>query len=365
MQIVHNVAEIGAEAWDRLSGNRIFASYRWYRFGETVLASDSPPTYIILSWRGEPVARGAFWVSGRELIPLPPGGMRRLTESIVNRWPLLMCRSPLANAPGLVLPDGPLHDAALKTLAQVALDQARRCRVSFLVFGHLERLQAMDAAWPDTCVPVALPDPGTRLVITWPDFESYLAHLPKSMRKDYRRHRNRAADLGVVITRRRVTAPLDGMEVDKAMALIRHVEQHHRLPPYVWARGILENAHMVDAAWLTAEIGERLVGCGLLLGDRGVWCLASLGLDYGFKYVYFQLLYEAIRCAIEEEDIHVLRGGSEVYEMKQRLGFELEDSHHLVFTSTNALLRAVGRRLARWTVRTMPVGFAQEAVDEP
>jgi len=365
VHIAHSIAEIGQEAWDRLSGDHIFASYRWYRFGEAVLASDTPPTYVVLSWKGEPVARGTFWLSGQEFIPLPPGALRRLVEALVRRWPLMMCRSPLANAAGLILPESDLHDAALRTLAQVALEEARRCRASFLIFGHLEGRQAHDAAWPEGFVPVTLPDPGTRLVVTWPDFESYLASLSKSVRKDYRRHRNRAADLGVVVTHRRVTSPLDEGVLDEAMTLIHNVENHHRLPHYKWARAILQNAHLVDAAWLTAEIGERLVGCGLLLGDRGTWCLASLGLDYEFNYVYFQLLYQAIRCAIEEQDIHVLRGGSEVYEMKQRLGFQLEDSHHLIFAGAGALPRALGQWLAGRIARPEPVQIAQEAVDEP
>lgn len=365
VQIAHGIVEIGQEAWDRLSGDHIFASYRWYRFGEAVLATDTPPTYIVLSRGGEPVARGTFWLSSQEFIPLPPGPVRRLVEAVVRRRPLLMCRSPLANAAGLTLPEPPLHDAALRTLAQAALEEARRSRASFLIFGHLEGRQAYDAAWPAGFVPVKLPDPGTRLVVAWPDFESYLSSLSKSVRKDYRRHRNRAADLGVVVTHRRVTMPLDRALLDEAMVLIRNVENHHRLPHYRWARGILENAHLVDAAWLTAEIGGRMVGCGLLLGDRGTWCLASLGLDYAFNYVYFQLLYQAIRCAIEEPDVHVLRGGSEVYEMKQRLGFQLEDSHHLVFAGAGTLTRALGQWLAGRITRTEPVRVAQDIEDGP
>ena len=42
VQIVHSVEEIGQEAWDHLAGDRPFASYRWYRFGERVLADNVP-----------------------------------------------------------------------------------------------------------------------------------------------------------------------------------------------------------------------------------------------------------------------------------------------------------------------------------
>jgi hypothetical protein len=42
VQVFHSVEELGPEAWDRLGKERPFASYRWYRFGETVLADDKP-----------------------------------------------------------------------------------------------------------------------------------------------------------------------------------------------------------------------------------------------------------------------------------------------------------------------------------
>jgi predicted N-acyltransferase len=341
LQIAHSVQEIGQEAWDHLSGSRPFASYRWYHFGETVLVDDTP-IYLILTRDGEAVARATFWLKRQEPLPIPSKALRHLIETMLHRWPLLVCRSPLSSAPGLILPEPPLRDAALETIAQCAQELAQRHRASFLVFDYLQRHETEWAGWPDAFLPASGMDPGSRLAIVWPDFESYLKHLSKSVRKDYRRHRNRAADLGVVVTpHRAVTA------VDEALVLIRNVEGEHNSTPNPWARGMLENAGLVDATWLLAEKDSRLVGCGLLLGDSGARFLTLLGLDYEVRYAYFQLFYAAIRSAIEE-GLQILRGGSGAYDLKQRLGFQMEPNVHVVFAGRGALFQ----RLGRWAAGT-------------
>ncbi len=340
VQIAHSVEEIDPEVWDCLAANRPFASYRWYRFGEKVLA-DSQPIYIILFQQKEPVARATFWLTRQEPLPISSELARRLVGAVLRRWPVLFCRSPWrTETTGLILPDSPCHDEALTTITQVAWEQARQHQASFLVFDYLEYSDVEGVPWPEPLVPTTLSGPGTRLTITWPDFENYLKHLSKSARKDYRRHRNRAADLNVRVSRH-PTATLLG----EAMVLIRNVEKRHQAAPDPWARLALENAGMVDATWLTAEIGERLVGCGLLIGDGKTRILKLMGLDYDARYAYFQLIYEAIRCAIED-GVQVLRGGSGSYEIKQRLGFELEHNNYITFAASNRALRWAGRQLS-------------------
>jgi hypothetical protein len=340
LQIAHSVSEISQETWECLGGGQPFTSYRWYRFGEMVLADDKP-VHIVLSRQGRPLARATFWLRSKEPLPISSPPIRRFVETVLHRWPLFMCQIPLASAPALSLPAPPLRAEALGTIAQVAYEQARLYRASFLVCSYLEHHQATWAGWPDTFTPVEVPGPGTRLVINWPDFESYLKDLSNSARKDYRRHRNRAADLGVV-----VAASQTVTDVEQALVLIRNVERHHSSPPNPWARPILEHANMVKATWLTARIDERLVGCGLLLGEGEVRFLALLGLDYGVQYAYFQLVYAAIRNAIEE-GVKILRGGAGAYQIKQRLGFEMEGNNHLVFVGRGVFLQRLGRWLAR------------------
>jgi predicted N-acyltransferase len=338
VQIAHSVEEVGHEAWEQLGTNQPFASYRWYCFAETALADDTP-VYIILSRQGEPVARATFWVTGQEPIPVPSRVVRYLVSNVLRRWPLMACRIPLANCSGLILPEPPLRDAALKTIIHILHNEARRYNALFALFDYLSTNERYWACWPNTVAATEFSNPGTRLTIAWADFEDYLKSLRKSAYKDYRRHCNRAADLGVEVKRSpQVT------DLTRAMGLIRNVEQNHDSAPNPWARMMLQHANMVDSVWLTAEIEDQTVGCGLLLGDRGTWFLALLGLDYSVRYVYFQLVYEAVRSAIEL-GARTLRGGGGAYDMKQRLGFELDDDSHVRFTANNRVLRWLVQRL--------------------
>lgn len=340
VQLAHSVREIGPEAWDRLSGGRPFTSYRWYSYGEAVLA-DNTPIYIILHHQGEPAARATFWLRRREALPIASRLARRAVEAILHRWPLLLCSTPLADASGLILPDPPLRDEALGVIAQVALDQARRHRVSFVGCAYLSEQEARQAGWPRAFTAVDLPEPTTRLSIVWADFESYLCQLPPAARKDYRRHRNRAADLGIEI---KPGAPATA--IDEALTLIRNAERHHRSAFNPWARATLEHAALVDGVWLTAQAQGRLVGCGLLLRDGPAWLMTLLGRDYAVPYAYFQLMYAAIRCAIEG-GAQVLWGGTGAYDLKRRLGFQLAENHdYAVFAGRGPLLQRLGRWVA-------------------
>ena len=104
----------------------------------------------------------------------------------------------------------------------------------------------------------------------------------------------------------------------------------------------MAHAGMVDAVWLAAEKEGKLVGCELMLGDRGTWLVTGLGLDPGARNVYFVLGYEDIQYAIEH-GARTLRWGSETYDVKKRLGFEPEGYNNLIFASRWALLQSFGR----------------------
>jgi predicted N-acyltransferase len=340
VQIAHSVEEIGQAAWDHLSRDEPFASYRWYRFGEAVLA-DTTPVYIILSQQGEPLARATFWLTREEPLPFSSRLVRQMLGGLLHRWPLLVCRSPWRSCTsGLILPAPPLRDAALMAIIQVAWDLARQHRVSFLAFDYLEDAEAEQLGASKAFVPVSATDPGTYLAITWPDFDSYLKHLSKSARSHYRRHSKFAAELGIQIKRYPAVT-----SVDQAMDLIRNVENHHDAAPDPWVRLALENATMVDATWLAAEIEGRLVGCQILLRDGEAYLHTGAGLDYSIQYAYFQLTYEAIRCAIDQ-GARLLQGGSGAYEFKRRLGFQLQRNNRTAFGANNGLLRWIGQRLS-------------------
>ncbi|MCX7682447.1 MAG: GNAT family N-acetyltransferase [Anaerolineae bacterium] len=347
LRIAHSVEEVGRSAWDYLGQHYPLAGYRWYRFGEAVLA-DERPVYILLSYRDEPVGRATFWVKRREPLPIPSAVVRRPIEALIRCRPLFVCRSPLTSLSGLILPKPPLRDEGLRLIAAAALQEARRYRASFVLFDYLEDKEACLPIWPAGFAPTTIADPGTCLYISWSSFEEYLAHLPKSVRKDYRRHRNRAADQAIQVTCHPLTEPLAPEVIDRALTLIHNVDRHHRSPSHPWGREMLEKAYLVDATWITAFIGERMVGCGLLLGDGEVRFLALLGLDYEVQYVYFQLFYAAIKHAIEG-GVRMLRGGSGAYEMKLRLGFQLEGNNYAVFSGIGTPLHKLGQWAARTT----------------
>ena len=340
VQIARTVDEIGQAAWDYLAGDRPFASYRWYRFGEAISAADKP-VYIVLSHQGEPVARATFWIMRDMPLPIPSRIARYLMEALFRRRPVLLCQSPWWSVgPGLILPDPPLHDAALAAIIRAAWDQAQQRPVSFLAFDYLEPRQAEWAGWPDMFMPSFDAEPGTRLVIAWPDFESYMRSWSGPTRKHYRQRCKHAAERNIQVRRHSAAVALD-----EALVLMRNVERRHDAAHNAWIRPVLENASLVDATWLTAEIDGRLVGCELLIGDGAARLLTFLGLDYSVQYVYFQLFYEGIQCAIEE-GAHTLEGSSAAYELKQQLGFQLECNNLLRVAATNRALRWIGRQLS-------------------
>jgi hypothetical protein len=129
--------------------------------------------------------------------------------------------------------------------------------------------------------------------------------------------------------------------MEAALTLIRNVERHHNSPPNPWVKPVLEHAHLVENLWLTAEINDQLIGCGLLLQDQGARCLTILGLNYDIQYVYFQLVYHALQGTIESGCKKLLGGGG-AYKMKSRLGFEIQHNNHIMFSSNS-----------RWFHKTM------------
>ena len=339
VQVTHSVQEVGQEAWDGLSGGAPFASYRWYRFGEEVLVDDLP-IYLVLSLAGEPVARATFWLKRQETLPISSRLLRGFVAMILDRWPLLACRSPLSSTSGLLLPEPPLRDGALRTILNYAQDLVCQYGASVLLFDYLDRGVLDWPVWSDALVTVPDLHPGTYLALCWPDFDSYLAHLDKKQRYNVRRNYRLVAQEGIEITAYRTVA-----NVGRAMELHEKVNARYRSPTDTWMRRAMEHAGMVDAIWLAAEQGERLVGCELMLGDGDAWFVMGLGLDHSVKNVYFALGYEDIRCAIERR-ARTLRWGTGTYEVKRRLGFQPESTSNLVFGSRWPWLQ----RLGRWVV---------------
>jgi predicted N-acyltransferase len=339
VQVAHGVEQVGRSAWDCLGEDLPFASYRWYRFGEAVLASDLP-IYVTLYHEGESIARATFWLKWQESLPTRSRTARTVVESVLRRRPLLACRSPLSGTSGLILPEPPHREMALETILSTAQALAHRHRASFLLFDYLAPAQMNWPGWPDEYVKMPNTSPGTRLAIAWQDFDGYLAHLSKKRRYNVRRNYRLVAEEGI-----KVNSYPAVTDLDKAMELHRNVNRRHKMPTDMSMRPAMACAEMVDTIWLAAEKDGQLVGCELMLGDRGTWLVTGLGLDHSVSHVYFVLGYEDIRYAIEQ-GAQALRWGSETYDVKGRLGFEPEGNNNLVFGSRWPIMQSFGRWVA-------------------
>ena len=333
VEITRRADESDVSVWETLGNGRPFSSQGWMRFGEAVM-SDCYSFHVHLMLDDKPASRATFWRVAAEPLPLPPL-VRTPVSALLRRRPLLICRAPLANWSGLILPDDPhLRAQARNALLQTGLRLLEETRGSYLLFDFLD---APDLHWPGLTV-TEVSDPGTRLEVRWDSFEEFLAGTDKRGRQHYKRVQREAEELGLEHSIHSSVS-----NVDEAMPLIRAVEKKFRSAPNPWIRPMLEHATMLGGLWQEVRQHGRLVGCGLLLEDNGVMLAAALGLADEVQYAYFLLVYGCLQSAIERR-VKTLRLGSGAYDVKRRLGFELETNNHTAIISGSPFLN----RLARW-----------------
>jgi len=337
VQIAHSIAEIDREAWDLLGQGRPFSSSGWYRYAELVL-EDTLPIYIILSKTGKQVARGTFWLHRQEPLPISSRLVRWGINKLIYRRPFLICRTPLVDVPGVILPEPPLQDVALKRMTMALQDIAQKHQSSFLIFDYLTNQAIGSLNWPPDYTVLSLTSPGTYLPISWPDFDSYLKQLGAKKRRNYQKHMQ-----FVISDRIKMKRYSKVPYLSDAIRLIRNVEHHHKSAPNPWVTRMLENMSVVNATWIAAEQENQLVAGCLVLHDGPFGVMTLLGRNYNVDHAYFAVIYEAIRCLMEK-GVHTLRGGSGGYEFKRRLGFKLDDNDQVVFTGFSKTLRWLGRQ---------------------
>ncbi len=339
IQIADSVKEIDAREWNNLSAGLPFQSHTWYLFGEQVM-TDCEPMYLLAYRDGELLGRGCFWVIRNEPLPQYAGMWRVILKPILRNWPLLICRSPLSYTSGLVLPnDSSVRKEITRLFVEAALAQGHKKKCSFLLFDYLSKGEQGD--WPASLWTMEMPGPGTVMQNTWKDFEDYLAHGNKKDRQHYKRTVREAEKLNIKIQQ---TAQVD---VDnELLMLIQNVENQHGAPHNPWAINMIRNMETVKGTFLTANINEKIVGCGLLVEDNNAQMASALGLSGDIPYVYLMLVYEGIKVALEHK-LPLLRWGSGAYDVKQRLGFIPEDNSLSAF----APIHPVARKLAAWLTR--------------
>jgi len=297
--------------------------------------ADCPSFTVIVSRAGKLLGRGTFWLVRNEPVPVP-AAMQKTVASVLRVRPLLICRSPLANLSGLILPGGELRRPVLERILNTAGVIAQKHNCSFTICDFIDARDMQDD-WPPGYRPATATDPGTRMPLEWESFPAYLEAGDKKDRQHYKRCQREAEKLGIQV-HRRTSAP----DIEQALQLVKLVEQKHGAVPSPWVRGLLENLPSIAGTFLEAEAGGRMVGCGALLYDGGAQMAAALGLAENVPYVYFALVYTSLQEAFERK-ARILRWGSGAYDFKKQLGFQVEENNHLMAAGYGTIPNIVTR----------------------
>ncbi|MCQ3938245.1 MAG: hypothetical protein DPW18_14530 [Chloroflexi bacterium] len=339
IKVTRSIDDINPADWDALSNDMPFQSHAWYRFGEKVM-DDCEPVYV-LAYRGNRLAgRASFWVIRSEPIPQYAGRWRAILKMVFSRYPLLICRSPLSNTSGVVIPSGEQERGeVLSKMIAAAFEMGRRRKCSLLLLDYLGKDPVFTRSLALSVMEVS--NPGMSMKNRWDSFDGYLAGGGKKDRQHYKRTLREAEKLNIKLAHSGCVE-----NVDEVLPLIRSVERQHGAPANPWIRSMLLNMQMVNGVFLTAVKDGKTVGCGLLLEDNNAQMAAALGLDSQVPYVYLMLVYEGIKTALERKN-RLMRWGSGAYDVKRRLGFEPEDNALLAFAPVHPALRKLASLFAR------------------
>lgn len=337
VKIAHSIHEVNERDWDELSAGRPFQSHRWYAFGESVM-NDCTPLYLLTYQGDKLVGRASLWKIHNEPLPTPPGLGRAILQAILRRWPLLICRSPLSNTSGLIVPPEPLRNEVLRIISDAALELSKQEHCLALMFDFLSTHESK--TWLAGYAPIGVPDPGTVMQNRWRTLDEYLADGNKKDRQHYKRTLREAEKLGIIVERHARV-----QDVDAALTLIYNMDKRYGNAPNPWMRPLLEKLEAADGLWLEARQHGKLVGCGALLVDNESQLTTALGLTEDLPYVYLTLAYACLEEAFARE-VRTLRWGSGAYDLKQQLGFEMEDNNNATVTSGRFLIKQLINRFS-------------------
>jgi len=361
------IAQINAARWDRAVQRRAFAGHAWLAYGERVHQADRP-VYHLAAGRDGRETGCVCWIRRREQLPVSSGWIRRFLDRFLSRNPLVTCQTAVAGLSGLFIGDahGDLR-SGLSGIVPALKEVLAEARGSFLIVPYLDPGTAAHPAWGDGFLSVAMP-PNTYLPVMAPDFEAFIAGLRRNVRKDYRRHRNQALRLQL---RTRISLRPPDREV--VIRLVRAVERKHRSAPLPFLEALVAERPVPGGKWIVVErLADRkdeasgeTVGCGLILRERGRLCLTALGLADNAPNVYFELMYRAIRNAVETRAEGIFGGGG-AYRFKEKLGYRPTEDNRVLFYARNPRLRRLGAWLAgqEAVAGRDPVAFADGRLDD-
>lgn len=352
VEVAGRIDRIDPSDWDALCEGRSFVDHRWQRLREAVYARYQP-YYVQLRRRGRleaaavcTVARG-FALPNSIPNPLLRAAWRRLLASSrpLRCGAFDSCQPALLTRPGCDVDH--LSARLLEAIGHLAKQQ-RTPAVAVINLSPRDRAWRALRAGGYRAVRVR---PNTYLDLLWPTFASYEAGLPSKKRRELRRYRRRAHEVGVTVDSLAPAAEAEPL----LRRLVRDVFERHAAPdPHVpdlfsRARSVLGD----DFSVLVARQGQRLIGCMALLRCADELTVEWLGLDYGRTrgtYTYHSLLIESVAKAIEM-GVRRVWFGDTVYDLKRDVGASLEDRSAAVAIRNPVLNRFLGPGLALMGVR--------------
>jgi predicted N-acyltransferase len=331
-RILRRIDEIPEATWDNLTQGHAFASHRWQRYGEAVMLNNDV-RYVIVCDDDTPVAAATFCIIREEDLPITSPLLKRLVSWLIRRRPILACRASDASQTGIIVQDGPLKARAMEAILQAGEEIAAAFKSCAIVYDYLTPTPAID--WPVGYTRQNSPAPNTAMEIVWATHDEYLQSLPKKRRQDYKKYQAMKEELNITISVfDRVT------DVQEALPLFYNLYNKYSLDDRARLTLQLESINLIDSHWIEARQAGKLVGGILITGDGDTANLKTIGRTYDIENLYFLLVDEAIRCAIEKGVKH-LRAGSMIYEAKERRGFQRHEGDHVVIKTRLPLLKLV------------------------
>jgi hypothetical protein len=350
-KVFEGIETVDKDLWNQLVQGHPFASWAWCHFGEK--AAGRPVHYPIVYEDDTPVGGAIITVMCAEDIPTANRIVARFLNWYLARRPLIVCRTASATKhKGIFLPDDlALRNRVLAEIRQSTRAVQRQYRGSFILADYLLESDLEDD-WGEFFAINGFTNVGTRMTITWANWDEFMADLRARSKKQHKnvRHNIRyAQEAGITIQFSQTSPPQA-----EVLRLIQNKMDHYNVvgrPKRTL--GVMNGLAVLppqNYVWVTAHHEDRIVACELLLFDDDMKvCKPCLyGRDYSVKFVYFYLAYEDVRYAIEDLGARTLIYDTEAYEFKRRVGFEDDSRNHLVFYPGSVVERGLTRVLLRF-----------------
>lgn len=333
IQATHSAKETDPEIWDKLGADISFASHRWQLFAEKTMTGCKP--FILTVYDGsQAVARAILWKVPNEPLPIS-SWVRPIIMKFLEHNPLLICRAAYANQTSFICADQNIRKNARNLIAEESNKIARKEGCSAVLFDFIAQEDAND--WPKDYITFSMDDRGTKMSASWKSMAEYMASKSAKRRRHYKQTLRDAAEMNLEINVEKC-AP----NPKELIPLIRAVENRYGSPYNEWLEATLTHMEMVHGLLILVRQNGKTVGCGISLDDRGTQITTGLGIAPGLSNVYLVIIYKTLEVAFEK-GLHTLRWGAGAYDLKQHLGFELENTNLIKANIIHPVLKILAK----------------------